>query len=268
MGRQKQRPVCAFNRCSNLVHRMRNRFCSVACANKHKRQERSESDERERRRKIQEGVLRAAAQRGPESLAEEQERAREGLLAFLQRAPKNWYDKKNATLRKVNASPQMKARRAATAREVNANIDPNDRARISEIQSKSMKKTWAANREHMAQAARKNIRKATGRFLKAKGINKGEARLLKALPNNVHFVGDDVRHKMTFKDGVGKIPDFIIRGQSKVIELFGEYWHSPEEEKYVVEQYKKIGIECLVVWYRQLNHATFAKARGFCENRS
>lgn len=47
-------------------------------------------------------------------------------------------------------------------------------------------------------------------------------------------------------DNKSKNPDFRVIGQDKVIEVGDtEYWHTEEEIKEVVENYKKIGINCL-----------------------
>lgn len=91
--------------------------------------------------------------------------------------------------------------------------------------------------------------------------NKGELKLQKVLkelyPNEFEYNGD-------YGLGVsidGLIPDFWnVNGQKKVIELFGEYWHSkcikkPKqvETKRVKRRYRNQGVECLVVWENELN---------------
>ncbi len=55
----------------------------------------------------------------------------------------------------------------------------------------------------------------------------------------------------------GKCPDFInINGQKKIIELFGDYWHSEEIQKMSVEQhvqerinhFAQYGYQTLIIW--------------------
>lgn len=47
----------------------------------------------------------------------------------------------------------------------------------------------------------------------------------------------------------GKFPDFInINGKKEVIEVFGVYWHSPDEVQEKKDHYKKYGFDCKVIW--------------------
>ncbi|KKN14192.1 hypothetical protein LCGC14_0998630 [marine sediment metagenome] len=47
----------------------------------------------------------------------------------------------------------------------------------------------------------------------------------------------------------GKIPDFVhSSGDKKVLEVFGRYWHTEEQEVGLVEYYKQNGYSCIVVW--------------------
>jgi len=67
--------------------------------------------------------------------------------------------------------------------------------------------------------------------------------------------------------GSYKNPDFVLpdpdatrahpfRGVTKVVEAFGDYWHSRmftgkapfDHEQELIEAYSEIGIDCLVVW--------------------
>ena len=58
----------------------------------------------------------------------------------------------------------------------------------------------------------------------------------------------------------GKIPDFVnMNGQKKIIEFYGDYWHSPKRvKKYVrtergrIVYFKKFGWKCLIVWQHEL----------------
>ncbi len=58
-----------------------------------------------------------------------------------------------------------------------------------------------------------------------------------------------------------KNPDFInVNGQKKIIELFGDYWHSKkvtgrtrkEEEQQRIKHFKKYGYKTLIVWEYEL----------------
>ena len=57
----------------------------------------------------------------------------------------------------------------------------------------------------------------------------------------------------------GKVPDFVnVNGQKKVIELFGEYWHTVRADNYTktekgrIEYFKKLGWDTLIIWEREL----------------
>jgi len=60
----------------------------------------------------------------------------------------------------------------------------------------------------------------------------------------------------------GKIPDFIAIKQKKIIELFGDYWHSKEwikkrgckedTEKGRIHYFRKFGYKTLIVWEHEL----------------
>ena len=52
----------------------------------------------------------------------------------------------------------------------------------------------------------------------------------------------------------GSFPDFIYK--SKIIELFGNYWHKKEEEQQRIQHFKNYGYECLVIWENELKDET------------
>ena len=59
-----------------------------------------------------------------------------------------------------------------------------------------------------------------------------------------------------------KIPDFInINGQKKIIELYGDYWHSKDRihcyedtEKGRIKYFKKYGYKTLIIWEHELKN--------------
>jgi len=62
-----------------------------------------------------------------------------------------------------------------------------------------------------------------------------------------------------------KIPDFInINGKKKVIEFFGDYWHSlpyKTSEKDTIKHYRKFGFDCLIIWEHELKDIEKVKNR-------
>lgn len=80
--------------------------------------------------------------------------------------------------------------------------------------------------------------------------------LNKLFPNEYKYVGNKVLWIG------GKNPDFINLKQKKIVELFGEYWHSKEkigrtrkqEEHRRVKHFAKYGFKTLIVWGKELNN--------------
>lgn len=109
------------------------------------------------------------------------------------------------------------------------------------------------------------IQKVTKNRLKALKMkpNKKETILIKffqdyGLP--FKYVGDG---QLTIK---GRTPDFSD-GNGKLIELFGEYWHEPEEEKDRIDFFRRHGYHCLVLWENELekNNSLLQKITDFTE---
>ncbi len=85
-------------------------------------------------------------------------------------------------------------------------------------------------------------------------------RILKDLfPGEYKYVGDG---KVWINS---KNPDFInINGQKKIIEMFGDYWHSKEHTGIPNEKHERIrrrifakyGYETLIVWQKELQHVS------------
>lgn len=77
----------------------------------------------------------------------------------------------------------------------------------------------------------------------------------KYYPNTYKYVGD-------FQVNLGgKFPDFInINGRKEVIELFGNYWHDPNEfpdrlnQEELIEHYKQYGFSCIIIWEEELKN--------------
>jgi LmbE family N-acetylglucosaminyl deacetylase len=49
-----------------------------------------------------------------------------------------------------------------------------------------------------------------------------------------------------------KNPDFIVKGTRKLIEIYGNYWHTKEEEKERVKYFEDRGYQCLVLWENEI----------------
>ena len=95
--------------------------------------------------------------------------------------------------------------------------------------------------------------------------------LQQLLPNEYRYVGDG-----SFLVGY-KNPDFVnTNGQKKIIELFGDYWHSEEitgipKEQHVQERkdiFKKYGYQTLIVWEYEINDLEMLKDKIIRFNQS
>lgn len=85
-----------------------------------------------------------------------------------------------------------------------------------------------------------------------------------AFPDEFLYNGD-------FRQGVmlgGLIPDFVnVNGKKKVIEVFGDYWHSDELTKKRWKGtefgrkaiYAQLGFDCLVLWEREIKNLSSDK---------
>lgn len=81
-------------------------------------------------------------------------------------------------------------------------------------------------------------------------------------PNHFTFVGDG---KVVIE---GLNPDWIdCDGSNRIIELFGEPWHRPEEEQTRKNRFAKFGYRTLVIWYEELKDkkSVLEKIQNFIE---
>jgi len=72
--------------------------------------------------------------------------------------------------------------------------------------------------------------------------------------NPFSYTGD---RKLWLELGPGKFknPDFSSEKNQWVIEVFGRYWHKPDEEEELVIAYRDAGWKCLVIWEDQIADA-------------
>lgn len=85
--------------------------------------------------------------------------------------------------------------------------------------------------------------------------------LQKCLPNEfaLNVLGD----KMILG---GKIPDFVnINGKKQLVELYGEFWHSPEMERETPEErinyFRKFGFNTLIIWEAEMKNEGMLKTK-------
>ena len=50
----------------------------------------------------------------------------------------------------------------------------------------------------------------------------------------------------------GMCPDFIHRDSRKIVEMYGERWHLPQEEQERIELFARSDYQPLIIWYKEL----------------
>lgn len=83
--------------------------------------------------------------------------------------------------------------------------------------------------------------------------NKAEAKLLQILGSPWRFVGDG---QLIIG---GKCPDFW-NGDHQLIELFGDYWHSKDDQTERIDHFARYDYNCLVIWGHELQNTEQIKA--------
>lgn len=158
---------------------------------------------------------------------------------------------------------QLPQRRAASMKNLapkfgDANVSrrPDVRAKLKGMKKSELTKarmSASMTSERIAQSIRNSrVRKNC--------INKAEARLLAILQRQEPtsgwaFCGDG-------RLMIGrKCPDFVALNEPhRLVELFGEHCHKPEEIQSRTQYFTDHGYDCRVVWYRELNSLELREA--------
>jgi len=116
------------------------------------------------------------------------------------------------------------------------------------------------------------------------GMNRFEQYVVDAFPV-LMFTGDKSFWRFLPRLGHYKNPDFIVpgpdpsnpkKGVTKVVEAFGDFWHSRmftgkanfDHEQELIDAFKDIGIDCLILWESEVKadpDAVKARLRSFLE---
>lgn len=107
--------------------------------------------------------------------------------------------------------------------------------------------------------------------LRLRGMNGLESKVMSFAPEgSLLFTGDGGWWRHLPLLGRNKNPDFIVpgpdsgnpkKGVTRVVEAFGDYWHSKmftgrapfEHEQELIDAYKEVGVECLVLWESEVS---------------
>jgi very-short-patch-repair endonuclease len=76
----------------------------------------------------------------------------------------------------------------------------------------------------------------------------------KLTPKYVRYVGD-FKFPIQTKKGI-RFPDFIVEGQDKAIELFGDYYHKEENPRDKIKEYSNVSWKCLIFWENEVYNET------------
>jgi very-short-patch-repair endonuclease len=50
----------------------------------------------------------------------------------------------------------------------------------------------------------------------------------------------------------GMCPDFMHLNSRKIVEMYGERWHLPQEEQERIELFARSDYQTLIIWYKEL----------------
>lgn len=264
MSRKRFRKSDPARHCPNCqaLHAGEGVFCGKSCANLFRYANMTAEEKASRSERVRLGTLQALDRTTDDVKRHWQEKATAAIRALHENPTKELLDSKRRAARSV--SEEGRKRQAEGSRRYQREMSEEKRLSIKNIISKSSKRLWRQRRQEMYDKAVNNATKSLQKW----SINKTEAWLLSVLPKCVKFVGYSKEHSVRFNDGKIKMPDFVVDGTNKVIELFGDRWHEDHEEPYVISGYAGVGIKCFVVWSsdlkRQHREQTLQKLMDFC----
>jgi len=113
------------------------------------------------------------------------------------------------------------------------------------------RKYGVKNVTHIPEVVKKSFASA-GRWK----MNSLEKKVYNLFSNELEYTGDG-RFGIKISNKRFRYPDFVVKPfneKKKVIEVFGEFWHSKEDEEKIIQDYRSVGIECLVIWGKELSN--------------
>jgi len=176
-------------------------------------------------------------------------------------------------LAKFRKTPEYEAVRKANSERMKRNNPMHDPVALEKAK-KSCKKYWDEHPEEKAARIKRFMQaplrgRGTGKEWKPTSM---EQKIIDLDIPGLYYVGDG---SVFVTIGCGehrrkKNPDFLLRGKKKVIEVGDtEYWHTMEEIRQTVKDYKHIKYECLYLTTKEMaNRQVYEKmARNFCKEQ-
>lgn len=201
---------------------------------------------------------------------------------YLSRTPET-RAKLSESLRKVNQNPVVRAKHKHVAtvkereqisqRQLEAWANPIVRAkRVATTQSSH---NTAEYRQRVSYLAQQQWDDPVKRERLLNGLSKGLRKRPTKPERTLIDLLDEHFPKQWLYTGDGKVrigryfPDFInCNGKKLIIEFFGEYWHTEDEELLKTKAYAELGYKTLILWQRDLakkkREALLGKIKAFC----
>lgn len=85
-------------------------------------------------------------------------------------------------------------------------------------------------------------------------INKVEEKAFKTLIQYGFIYTGNRSFWLKFKNGKNKNPDFVNKKCKIAVEIYGDYWHRKDNPQELIDEYKKIGWECYVIWEHEVHN--------------
>jgi G:T-mismatch repair DNA endonuclease (very short patch repair protein) len=85
------------------------------------------------------------------------------------------------------------------------------------------------------------------------GMNKPETKMYDFLRNKNFIYTGNRSYWVNFKNGHHKNPDFIDQVSQIAVEVYGDYWHKDDNPQDLIDLYRQVGWECVVVWEHEIN---------------
>lgn len=142
------------------------------------------------------------------------------------------------------AIENLRVKGGVAIRKYHDNKTPDEHERRAKNISKTLHRLYLALPD--AEKTEFHLKLARSRSIRPTRPEKALGKLLSKLyPNEWVYNGDYSRNVIIGN----RVPDFVnVNGRKVVIEVYGRYWHPPEDEPERIAHYAKFGFKCIVLW--------------------